>query len=320
MMGAGTASPEPPVLSVIIPIVSDTIGTRANALALADCLEGFARQRNAPPTELIVPHHEQVDGIDELRRKYPDVVFLPVSDVNILRRKKGGREHHDVLRARGMLAAKGELIGLVEDHAVPDENWSATTVAAHREANAVIGGAMENGVDRLLNWAVYFCDFGKYQNPVPAGPSSSASDANVIYKRRSLERVRDAWQQSFREVIVNGRLMSLGEKVVLRPDVILYQNRRRLRFGEALRERYIWGRSYAATRNLLLTLPKRMVYAALSPALPFLLTLRMGRVAWNRRRCFGKYMAALPIILLLQFSWSLGEGIGYLRGITPEGE
>lgn len=318
MMGAGMASPQKPVLSVIIPIVSDTIGTRANAEALADCLEGFSCQLNTPATELIVPHHDQVDGIHELRRKYPDVIFLPVPEVSIRQRKRGGREHHDVLRARGMLAATGELIGLVEDHAMPDPNWSANTVAAHREENAVIGGAMENGVDRLLNWAVYFCDFGKYQNPVPAGPSSFASDANVIYKRRSLERVRDAWQRSFREVIVNGRLMSLGEKVVLRPDVILYQNRRRLRFGEALLERYIWGRSYAATRNSLLTLPKRILYAVLSPALPFVLALRIGGVAWNRRRCFGKYLAALPIILLLQISWSLGEGTGYLRGITND--
>jgi hypothetical protein len=308
------------VLSVVIPIVSDTIRTHASVEALAECLEGFSRQRNAPPMELIVPHHGQVEGIDELRRKYPEVVFLSVSEVDIRRRKRGGREHHDVLRARGMLAATGDLIGLVEDHVVPDENWSANTLAAHREEDAVIGGAMENGVDRLLNWAVYFCDFGKYQNPVPAGPSSFASDANVIYKRRSLEKVREAWQRSFREVIVNGKLMALGEKVVLRPDVILYQNRRGLRFGEALRERYIWGRSYAATRNLLLTMPKRMIYAALSPALPFVLTLRIGKVAWERRRFFGKYVAALPIILLLQISWSLGEGMGYLRGLTPEGE
>jgi hypothetical protein len=267
--------------------------------------------------ELIVPHHEQVDGINELRKKHPNVVFLPVPEVSILHRKHGGREHHDILRARGMLAAAGDLIGLIEDHAIPDKYWSTNAVMAHRKENAIIGGAMENGVDRLLNWAVYFCDFGKYQNPVPAGTSSLASDANVIYKRSSLEKVRDAWRKSFREVIVNGKLMALGESIVLRPDVVLYQNRRKLRFGEAIHERYIWGRSYAATRNSLLTFPKRMIYAMLSPALPLVLSLRIGRIAWNRRRYFTKYVAALPIIVLLQISWSLGEGIGYLRGLTP---
>ena len=27
---------------------------------------------------------------------------------------------------------------------------------------AAIGGAIENGIDQLLNWAVYFCNFGGY--------------------------------------------------------------------------------------------------------------------------------------------------------------
>ena len=207
------------------------------------------------------------------------------------------------------------MVALMEDHARPDEKWCANIVAAHRENYAAIGGAIENGIDRPLNWAVYFCDFGKYQNPLPAGESPFSSDANTSYKRTALESVRPAWEESFREVVVNGRLIDAGEKVALHPDIVVYQHRSDLKTGAAMSERYIWGRSYAATRNALLSFPKRLVYAALSCLLPAILILRLGRTAQQRGRHFGKFLRALPLILALQISWSLGEGIGYLAGV-----
>jgi hypothetical protein len=134
----------------------------------------------------------------------------PISTDARRRRPIGGREHHDVLRARGLAAAHGDLVGLLEVHARPDPQWCASVAAAHRQPYAAVGGAIENGVDRPLNWAVYYCDFGRYQNPVPAGETLFASDANVTYKRAALEGVRPSWQESFREVVVNRALTSLG--------------------------------------------------------------------------------------------------------------
>jgi hypothetical protein len=205
-------------------------------------------------------------------------------------------------------------VGLLEDHELPDPGWCASVAAAHRGPHAAVGGAIENGIDRALNWAVYYCDFGKYQNPVPAGPAPFASDANVTYKRDDLERVRSCWQDSFREVVVNGALESAGRTIVLDPRIIAYQNRRGLSLGTAIHERFVWGRSYAATRRSLLTLPKRCVYAALSPLLPAVLLLRMARTA-RERGSFGTFVRAMPLIGLLLVTWSAGEGIGYLFGL-----
>ena len=246
------AAPEHPVLSIVVVIVSDTITPRAKVSHLRSCLDALAHQTNPPPMEIIVPYHEDVDGIQDLERTYPDVTFMRATGVSIASRKGGGREHHDVLRACGLRAARGEIIALLEDHARPDANWSANVVAAHRQNCAAVGGAIENGIDRPLNWAVYYCDFGKYQNPLPPGESSYASDANTSYKRQALEMVRPTWQASFREVVVNGALIARGEKVILRPEVVIYQNRRDLDFVFALRERFSWGRSYAASRGALL--------------------------------------------------------------------
>jgi len=305
-----------PLVSVVVAIVSDTTEPRADVSHLAGCLEALARQTDAPPMEVIVPYHENVDGVEELRPRFPRVNFLLVTGGGVSG-NGCGREHHDVLRARGMLAARGDLIALLEDHARPDERWCAHIARAHQAGYAAIGGAIENGIDRPLNWAVYYCDFGKYQNPVPSGESDFASDANTSYKRTALESVRALWDQSFREVVVNGALISRGEKVALRPEIVVYQHRNGLRLATALRERYIWGRSYAVTRCQLLSNSKRLFYAAVSPVLPVVMLLRLAQTAWQRRKRFGKFLAGLHYVAILLASWSLGEAMGYFTRTLP---
>jgi len=180
-----------PALSVVVAIVSDTTGP-ADATHLAQCLEAFSNQLGDVPVELIVPHLEEVRGLEDVKQRFPHVNFLPVTGLS--RASAGGREHHDILRAHGLLAARGEYVTLVEDHAKPDPMYCANILSAHLKNDAVIGGAIENSVDRPINWAVYFCDFGKYQNPVPEGDSPFASDANVSYRRSMLDSVRQIWE------------------------------------------------------------------------------------------------------------------------------
>ncbi|WP_395622138.1 glycosyltransferase [Sphingomonas daechungensis] len=298
-----------PQLSVIVGFSSDTIAPVARADYLAECLEALAKQADPPTMEIIVAHHEPIEGLDAVKARFSDVRFLSTPDVV---KRVGGREHHDVPRGRAIAAATGELIGLLEDHELPDPRWAASVVEAHRRTDAGIGGAIENGVDRALNWAVYFCDFGRYQNPVPAGASAFASDANVTYKRADLDLVRESWEDAYREVPVNDALRALGKTISLDPTMVVYQNRHALTFGEALRERYSWGRSYGATRVTWLTTPKRLAYTALAPVLPALLLLRMGRRAWQRKRHFGNFLRAVPFIVPLLMAWSSGEMAGYL--------
>ena len=99
-------------LSVIVVISSDTVARRADVSHLEGCLQALSKQKDPPEMEIIVPHHEDVDGIEELSRRYPAVVFLPVPIVSIADREGGGREHHDVLRAHGIHIAQGELIAM----------------------------------------------------------------------------------------------------------------------------------------------------------------------------------------------------------------
>jgi hypothetical protein len=303
-----------PLLSVVVVIVSDTTRSRYDLEHLEGTLQALAEQAQAPPLEIIVPYLTPLEGIEALKRRYARVHFIPVHDLPGYDPLTPGREHHDQLRARGLAAATGDLVALLEDHGCPDRNWAAAMVKAHRSEYAGMGGAIENGADRALNQAVYFCDFGRYQNPLRAGESEYASDENTVYKREALEAVRSVWRDSFQETAVNQALRTGGRKLALTPDAVVYQRRRGLRLGDALKERAIWGRSYAISRCALISGGKRLYYAALSGLLPAVLTLRIARVALSKGRTPGALLRALPLVALLTSAWACGEFSGYLKG------
>jgi hypothetical protein len=183
---------------------------------------------------------------------------------------------------------------------------------AHVQDYPVIGGAIQNGVDRTLNWATYFCDLGKYQNPVPAGESAFASTVNNSYKRSILEQIRPVWSERFNETAVNWAIRWNGGKLALSPNVVVYQHRLNLRFRTTLREFFIWGRSYARARTGLIGNDRRLFYLVFAPALPALLLTRMAVNAFRKRSSVGPFLRSLPLSLLLVSSWSCGEMAGYL--------
>jgi hypothetical protein len=304
---------ENPSLSVVVAIVSDTTG-RPDTAHLEPCLEALGRQPLASTMEIIVPFHPAVIGIAALQERYPSVLFLEVSDLRTYAGSGGSREHHDELRAQGLAVAHGAVVALIEDHGIVAEDWSARLLEAHAGAFAAFGGAIENGVDRPLNWAVYFCDFLRYQNPLPEGETAAVSDANVAYKNTALDSVRPIWREIFHEASVTAALRSRGQKLALAPAAVVYQRRQNLRVGPALRERFVWGRSYAATRARLARVSQRVFWAVFAPALPVLMMARMSLMAWKKRRAVTAFLKAFPLTAALAVSWSCGEWTGYVTG------
>lgn len=300
-----------PTVSVVVAIVSDTTG-KADTRHLKPCLAALMRQIG-PELEIIVPYHAGVGGMEEMRADFPEVEFVNVTHLRTYTGRLNSREHHDEIRARGMALARGEIVALIEDHGVPTPEWSSRIVEAHRQSFAGVGGAIENAVDRPLNWAVFLCDFGRYQNPLRDGESTRASDANVSYKREALEAIRPVWIEEFHESSVNAALMARGEKLALASGVVVHQHRHGLRLGSALRERFVWGRSFGALRGRQAGTVRRTILAIFSPALPLLMTYRMGMMA-TRKGYAGVFVRALPLISVLTAAWACGELAGYLTG------
>ena len=301
------------VLSVIVVVVSDTINRKYDLSCLSICLEALQQQVDPPQFEILVPYPSQVTDFEILKNQFPQVTFIPIDQLDSYKVTGFGREHHDELRARGISAAHGEVIALIEDHGRPEAHWCRKIIEAHKHEFVGVGGAIENEVDRSINWAVYYCDFVKYQNPVPQGETSSASDANISYKKNALMSIQPVWYRSFHETEVNWAIQSRNEKISLSPDIIVYQHRNNLKVGDALKERYIWGQSYAITRSRALSFAKKIMYFVLTPLLPLILFTRTTLSVLKKGRNLTAYLKASPLLFLLLIGWSLGEASGYLK-------
>ena len=116
----------------------------------------------------------------------------------------------------------------------------------------------------------------------------------------------------FNEVTVNAALMNQGGKLALSPEIVVRQHREGLRLWPALRERYVWGRSFGSVRCQVIGNFQRAVLTILSPILPGLVAVKMARTAAAKRRNMGKFCQAFPLILLLLSCWGLGEFLGYV--------
>lgn len=300
-----------PALSVIVTIVD-------GGETLRRCLEALDQQDNPPGLEILVPYDESLPQVSDLGRHFPTIVFLPMGMVPTGRPTQSAAGQHELFdrrRAAGLAAATGKLIAILEDRGVPRADWARQTVDLHsRLPHAVIGGAIENGRDRLLNWAVYFCDFARYQLPLEEGSRDYVSDVNICYKRRALDSTQEIWATRYHETTVHWALQRAGEILYLHPAMVVDQMRGSLQFESLLKERLGWGRLFAYTRAREMTRARRLMFGMLAPFLPGILLLRIVRRQFVKRRALGRLAIAWPIVLAFLVAWSLGEGAGYVTG------
>ena len=296
-------------LSVVVTIVD-------GGETLERCLAALAAQQPSASFEVIVPWDDTVASIPAMAARYPAFRFLSLGALTTSRPSASAAGQHELFdrrRSAGLAAAGGQIVAILEDRGVPRPDWARTLVSVHeRLPHAVIGGAIENARETVLHWAVYFCDFGRYQRPFEEGPRAYVSDVNIGYKRRALESTADLWKTRYHETTVHWALQQAGETLYLTPDFVVDQCRGPLRFGSLLAERFAWGRLFAYTRARESGMARRMTLAVLAPALPALLLARHGRMQLAKRIRFGAFLRAAPAVLALLTAWCAGEAIGYL--------
>ena len=295
-------------LSVVVTVVD-------GGETLDRCLASLTAQRQAPDLEVIVPWDATIPAVGNLAARFPHFQFPALGDIKTDRppaSAAGQHELSDRRRSAGLAQAAGDIVAVLEDRGVPRDNWARALVDLHtRLPHAVIGGAIENRSDALLNWAVYFCDFGRFQRPFEAGPRAWVSDINIGYKRRALDATRALWRERYHETTVHWALTRAGETLFLSPEPVVEQWRGTLRLGALLTERVAWGRLFACTRARESGPARRIALTLLTPFLPILLFGRHTGIQLHRRGRIVTFVRASPVVVLLLIAWSLGEAIGY---------
>lgn len=108
------------------------------------------------------------------------------------------------LRMVGLREARGEIVALGEDHAVPRADWCESVLRAHAEhpeAPAIVG-CLANGSDRTLSGRVNFLAFAApFQPPMATLPGRPPPLSTLSLKRAALADV-DGQLGHFEAVIV----------------------------------------------------------------------------------------------------------------------
>ncbi len=295
-------------MSETAPDLSVVIASASGWPPLAACLAGLERQQGAVAAEVIVVAAATSDMSDVSRfvtQEYPGVRIVALDrDPSIPR-----------LRAAGIHAARGGIIAITEDHCIPGPDWYQSIRRAHAErAAGAIGGAVDNAATtRLVDWAVYFCEYSRFASPLRAGAVDDLPAPNVSYKRSVLLGSRDLVADEYWETFVHDELRRRGHQLWCDPAMRV-DHRMHFGFLSFVIERYHYGRAYAARRNPALGWLARLQRIALSPLLIPFFVLRISRNMLVRRRHWPRFACCLPMICCFAAAAAAGEAIGHLAG------
>ncbi len=273
------------------------------AVTLERCLASLAEQVDEEG-EIIVADCSDEDPRRSFRRAWESVQFLHFEK----------RLTIPELRRGALRRAAGEIVLLTEARLVPSNTWAAELLRAHQNhpQSPAIGGPIDSAPRSAFDAAVFLCEYGWHMPPAADGECTELSGANLSYKRWGLQECWDLIDTGAWEPFLHRRLEQKGYRLRRAGRAIVtYQNS--LTASQFLRQRFHYGRWFAAARVAGAGPLRRLAYALFSPLLPLLLTGRLARVAANRGR--GALLrGALPWVLLSQTMWSAGEFCGYLMG------
>ncbi len=282
-------------LSVVIAASNDIEALERTLTSLRD-------QANGPDIEVIAVTNFNGDTESRLKLRFPFAKCATLS------RNATVPE----LRTQGIHLSHGDIVALIEDYGFADEDWCAEIKKAHDSGHSIVGGAVENrSADRLLNWAVYFFDYGKYMLPMRPEFVASLSGINATYNRKALEEVADVYRNGFEEAFVHEELRKRGYKLSLVPSAIVYLSKN-FEFRTTLQDFYHLAQSFAARRVARRDWTERIVFAMGACLLPILLPVRVVIRIVPKRRYLSKLLLSLPYLVVLMISWSAGEFCGYV--------
>jgi hypothetical protein len=285
-----------------MPKLSVVIAAQDAGPVLDRCIAALLEQRNAPEMEILVVgcnreaefRSASLERIRFLRADSP--VSVPA------------------LWTLGIHAAAGDIVALTIENCVPELDWAARMVSAHRTECAAAGGAIEpNANAGIADWAIYFCRYSNYMLPFPARFLDDLAADNCSYKRQELDSVMHLAGDGFWEALIHADMRKAGRKLYCDPGIVV-RWAGGISFSRFLSRRFRHGRYFAARRSMGFSSGQRVVRAIGAPAVPLLLLNRIATRTRNKGRHFRSFLISLPLILCFLASWAAGEGIGYLTG------
>lgn len=271
---------------------------------ITECLASLEKQRGDIEAEIVV-----VDSTDEKTQEHIASKFPAVRLIRL-----DGRPGIPEMRSIGIKAATGDYLVITEDHCIAPENWLEEINRAHAAGYAVVGGGVENGsCSRLVDWAVFLCEYSSFMPPIEAGEVEFLAGNNVSYSRAAIARVDEHVRNDFWEYFLQAELKQQGVKFLSVPAVEIV-HKKEFGFFYFLAQRFHYSRSFAAMRRKRSTVSRQLIYLAYMPVSVFHLTWRIVTNVRRKRKYRKELFLSFPFLAMFMCSYAFGELVGQLFG------
>ncbi len=271
---------------------------------LEESLRALAKQQGDGDAEIIVVSCPQNAPAEHVKKEFSRVKFLQSSE----------RLGIPQLRAVGMSRATGNIIAITEDCCIPSENWFEEIRKAHKLGYGAAGGSIEKGSsNKIVNWAVYLCEYSEAMPPIPAGEVAGIPGNNASYKREVLEQVDESIRKDYWEFFLHEELRRQNVKLLSVPAMVVVK-KKEFSFLYFLTQRFYYSRSFAGMRRTRIPTSRRLLSVLISPLIPFLMTWRIAQQVHQKKRHYKAFLMSLPLLTIFMVSYAAGEFVGYLVG------
>jgi glycosyltransferase involved in cell wall biosynthesis len=217
-------------------------------------------------------------------------------------------------RNLGIGESSGDILAFLDGDCVPDREWLSQISRVHEASHPAVGGVIENGNPSRTGWVSYFCKLAKWMpRPAPEQVGDLPSESLSV-KRWALTSYGPFLEGTYSSATAfSWRLNEEGHAPWLDPSIKV------ARVGGPslrtfLRNEPRHGMYYARVRakEQGFSTARRLIHAAGSPILPFLLFARAASAVRRHKRYMREFVASAPLVLLGFTAWSFGEFLGYL--------
>ena len=273
------------------------------------CLQALVAQVESDIAEIIAVGHWDSDETRFKPDREPSPPNRPFPSVRAL--TAPAEYTVPQMRAQAIQESRGEIVILLEDDCVVPQGWMAQLQKAHSEGYKIVGGAIAAGnYRRLLDWAVYFCEYARFM-PQFSGIQNALPGNHVSYERTVLPSLKPG--DGFYEVFYHDQWRSTGGELFADPKLYV-TNVNHWSSRHITTSPFHHGRAFAGMRSAGFPFWRKVIYAVLSFALPLVKAYRLAVVVFSRRRYTIQFLMSLPWSMLFLVSWSLGELTGYASG------
>jgi GT2 family glycosyltransferase len=296
---------QPPEVSVIIPVYE-------SQQTLSASLTAFEAQ-DYPNYEIIVVDSSPSDLCNAIiQSQFPSVRY----------ERSQERLLPHAARNLGVEKSSSEMLVFTDPDVYPDPGWLSALVAADSGSGDVVVGSVSCYGDRWIDLGVHLSKFDSW---LPGGAHrwiDIAPTVNMLCHRRTFEEIGGfPAEHMIGDTVFSWRLVEAGYRILFAPEAEL-PHHHLSDLNALMKERIARGEEFGWLRmdRDAWKLSKKVVQLGLS-IVPVRWARLIARVARNAATAgmLDDYFRTLPIIMLAQAAWLLGESRAYVESISKSG-